>query len=185
MKKLILFSVWFCACVCVYSQTESLSQNAIDQLKSEQVKMFEMFCNGDADGFKTIVGNDYLTINADGTYMGKDEMLEIIPKFKGANYKILEQTDRIYNNLVISTGQAKFYFGSLLVADTYFHQVWIFRNGKWEFISWQGTMTGAPKNYPVYFTLIVLLVLFGLFWVIVKIKKRRRLKRANNEAKDR
>ena len=130
MKKLVLFIVWSLTYVYTYSQADSLSPNAIEQLKLEQAKMFEMFCNGDADNFKTIVGDDYLTINADGTYMGKDEMLEVIPKFKGSTFKILEQTDRIYNNLVISTGQAKFYFGPVLAADVYFHQVWIFRNGK-------------------------------------------------------
>jgi len=180
MKKRMLFSVVFLAQIYGFSQADSLSQTTIDQLKKEQIKMFEMFCNGDAENFKKIVGDDYLTVNADGTYMGKDEMLTVIPKFKGSTFKILEQTDRVYNNLVISTGQAKFYFGPVLAADTYFHQVWIFRNGKWEFISWQGTMTGTPKNYPVYFTLIVLLILFGIYWVIVKAKKRRKLKLQKN-----
>ena len=180
MKKRILFLVWTFVCVYGYSQTDSLTSKALDQLKNEQTKMFEMFCNGDADGFKTIVGDDYLTVNADGTYMGKEEMLKVIPNYKGASYKILVQTDRVYNNLVISTGQAKFYIGTILAADTYFHQVWIFRKGKWEFISWQGTMTGTPKNYPVYFTLIVLLILFGIYWVIVKVKKRRKLKLQKN-----
>jgi len=177
MKKLVLFLVWLFICVHGYSQADSLSQKTIDQLKLEQAKMFEMFCNGDAGNFKTIVGEDYLTINADGTYMGKDEMLEVIPKFKGSTYKILEQTDRVYNNLVVSTGQAKFYFGPVLAADVYFHQVWIYRNGKWEFISWQGTMTGTPKNYPVYFTLFVVVLVIGIRWILLKTKKKKSPKR--------
>lgn len=176
MKKLILFSVWFFACVNGYSQADSLSSKAINQLKSEQVRMFEMFCNGDTDGFKTIVGDDYLTINADGTYMGKDGMLKVIPKFKGSTYKIIEQTDRIYNNLVISTGQAKFYFGPVLAADVFYHQIWIFRNGNWEFIGWQGTMTGIPKNYSVYFTLVVVFLIIGIRWLILRRRKKKILK---------
>ena len=176
MKKRILFSTLFLIQVFGYSQSDSLSQEVVEQLKIEQVRMFEAFCNGDADNFKTLVGDDYLTVNADGTYMGKDKMLEVIPKFKGSTYKIVEQTDRIYNNFVVSTGRAKFYFGSILAADVYFHQIWIFRENRWQFISWQGTMTGTPKNYPVYFTLAVLLLLFGIVWVVKKIYKRKSLK---------
>ena len=173
MKKQMLFSICLLICIIGYSQVDSLTSNDIVQLKNEQIKMFEMFCNGDAVNFKAIVGDDYKTINADGTYMGKDQMLKVIPKFKGSTYKILEQTDRVYNNLVISTGRAKFYFGPILAADVYFHQVWILRNSKWEFISWQGTMTGIPKNYSVYFVLIILFLIIAIRWVILRRRKNK------------
>lgn len=174
MKKLILFSLLSLAQVYGHSQADSLSKEQINQLKSEQVRMFEMFTNGDVGTFKKLAGEDFLTINADGTYMDKVETFELIPKFKGSTYKVLEQTDRIYNNLVISTGRAKFYFGPILAADVYFHQAWIFRDNRWQYISWQGTMTGTPKYYPIFMTLIGILILFVLRWVVYKIIKKKK-----------
>ena len=111
-----------------YSQTETLTQETIKQLSNEQKRMFEMFSNGDTETFLKITGDDYLAINADGTYMNKTQSVELIPKFKGSTYDILEQTDRIYGNVAISTGRAKFYLSSILVADVYFNQTWIYRD---------------------------------------------------------
>jgi len=151
-----------------YSQTETLTQETIKQLSDEQKRMFEMFSNGDTETFLEITGDDYLAINADGSYMNKTQSVELIPKFKGSTYDILEQTDRIYGNVAISTGRAKFYLSSILVADVYFNQTWIYRDNRWQFIFWQGSMTGAPKSYLIYLTLIGTLLVGGLMIVVVR-----------------
>jgi hypothetical protein len=157
-----------------YSQTETLTQETIKQLSDEQKRMFEMFSNGDTETFLKITGDDYLAINADGTYMNKTQSVELIPKFKGSTYDILEQTDRIYGNVAISTGRAKFYLSSILVADVYFNQTWIYRDNRWQFIFWQGSMTGAPKSYLIYVTLIGTLLLGGLIVVVVRRFRRKK-----------
>ena len=174
MKKLFLFWTLTITQIIGYSQGDTLPQEVIGQLKSEQIRMFEMFSNGDIETFKKLAGDDYLTINADGTYMDKTQTLDLIPKFKGSTYKVLEQTDRLYNNLVISTGRAKFFFGSILVAEVYFNQTWIYRDNRWQFISWQGTMTGIPKNYPIYLTLIVTILIAGLIMLILRFVGRKK-----------
>ena len=84
-----------------YSQTETITQETIKQLSNEQKRMFEMFSNGDTETFLKITGDDYLAINADGTYMNKTQSVDLIPKFKGSTYDVLEQTDRIYGNVAI------------------------------------------------------------------------------------
>ena len=157
-----------------YSQTETLTQETIKQLSNEQKRMFEMFSNGDTETFLKITGDDYLAINADGTYMNKTQSVELIPKFKGSTYDILEQTDRIYGNVAISTGRAKFYLSSILVADVYFNQTWIYRDNRWQFIFWQGSMTGAPKNYLIYLTLIGTFLIGGLIVVVVRRFRKRK-----------
>lgn len=157
-----------------YSQNDSISPQNLELLKTEQTRMFNLFGNGDVETFKKITGEDYLSINADGTYINKSQAYELIPKFKGSTYKIIEQTDRVYNNVVISTGRAKFYLGSFLVADIYFNQTWVYSNGTWKFINWQGTMTGTPKYYPIYLTLFfTIIVLSLLFWIIKRVKRRK------------
>ncbi len=162
MKKLFVAITLIITQVLGYAQTDSLPPEIIDQLKSEQVRMFDMFSNGDVETFKKITGDDYISINADGSYMDKTQSLELVPKFKGSTYKILQQTDRVYNNIVISTGRARFYFGPMLMADVYFNQTWIYRDNRWQFIAWQGTMTGIPKNYPIYGAFVGFLIVVGL-----------------------
>ena len=71
-------------------------------------------------------------------------------------------------DVVISTGRAKFYLGSIPVADIYFNQTWIYRDNRWQFIFWQGTMTGAPASYPVYFTLIGTLLIVGVVYLVIR-----------------
>jgi len=174
MIRIVLTCVLVLNQVIGYSQTETLTPETIKQLSNEQKRMFEMFSNGDTETFLEITGDDYLAINADGTYMNKTQSVELIPKFKGSTYNILEQTDRIYGNVAISTGRAKFYLSSILVADIYFNQTWIYRDNRWQFIFWQGSMTGAPKSYLIYVTLIGTLLLGGLIVVVVRRFKRKK-----------
>lgn len=154
-----------------YSQTETLTNEIKASLRTEQHKMFTSFCTADVESFLRFTGDDFLTINADGTYMGPADMAALLPKFKGSTFKILDQTDRYYNNVAISTGRAKFYFGPVLAADVYFTQVWIFRDGAWSYIAWQGTMTGLPANYPVIVTLI--LIGLGALLAVFVIRRKR------------
>jgi hypothetical protein len=160
--------------VTAYSQTDALSPEIIKQLAVEQKRMFAIFSAGDSEGFLKITGDDYLSINADGTYMDKSEAVVLVPKFKGSTNEIIEQTDRIHGNVAISTGRAKFYLGSVPVADIYFNQTWIYRDNRWQFIFWQGTMTGAPASYPVYFTLIGTLLIVGVVWLVVGRARRKK-----------
>ena len=168
MIRIVLICVLALNQIIGYSQTETLTQETIKLLGNEQKRMFEMFSNGDIETFLKITGDDYLAINADGTYMNKTQSVELIPKFKGSTYDILEQTDRIYGNVAISTGRAKFYLSSILIADVYFNQTWIYRDNRWQFIFWQGSMTGAPKRYLIYLTLIGTLLIGGLVIVVAR-----------------
>lgn len=161
------------------AQTDVLSPDLLKQLATDQKRMFAIFSAGDSEGFLKITGDDYLSINADGTYMNKEEAAALVPKFKGSTNQIIEQTDRIHGNVVISTGRAKFYLGSIPVADIYFNQTWIYRDNRWQFIFWQGTMTGAPANYPVYVTLTVTVLIIGVSWLgIRRFRKKNRMMEA-------
>ena len=148
-------------------------QTISDQLKSDLVlaekKMFDGFAAGDVETFLAISGDDYITINADGAYLNKTEAAKLVPGFKGAASKYSEKKIRFYNDIAIITGRAKYYMKSILVADIYFTQTWVLRDNKWLFIGWQGTMTGQPKYYPVYITVLFSLILFA---IIVFIKRK-------------
>lgn len=147
-------------------------QNKTD-LKAAQQRMLQCFSDGDAQLFLQIAGNDFVTINADGVMMDKAGSAAIVPGFQGSTYQIVSQEDRFYGNLAISTGRIKFYIKSILVADVLFTQGWIYRDGNWEYIHWQGTMTGTPAYYPQLMVLFLVALLVILIVIIRRWRKRR------------
>ena len=116
---------------------------------------------------------DYMTINADGTMQDKTETMKLFGKFKGATTTLSDKRIRTYGNLSIITGGAKFYIKSILVAQIFYTETWIFRNGQWDFIGWQGTMTGLPSWYPLIITVIVLVLLYFLARFITRRVRKR------------
>src|SRR5438309_626358 len=165
----------------VVSQSQTINDQAKASLELMQKKMFDCFSNGDKETFAQITGTDYITVNADGTYMNKAEAIELMPKFKGSTYEIIQKETRLYDNIAITTGRVKFYFKSILASDVYFTQTWTWRDNKWYFIGWQGTMTGQPKSYPVYITLILCLIAIGMILFIRRFIKRKRETHAANK----
>lgn len=103
--------------------------------------MVNAISNGDSTAFKKIAGYDYLDINASGTRMSLQPMLIDMVSFKGASVNFSEQSQRVYGNFVLKNGRAKFYFGGQLMGDVFYTQGWVYRDKKWQFVHWQGTMT--------------------------------------------
>ena len=121
-----------------------------------------------------MIGEDYITINADGVMENKVEMMKTFGKFKGATATLFDKQIRTYGNLSIITGRAKFYLKSILVADVFYTETWVYRNNQFYFIGWQGTMTGLPSYYPIIFSLLALIVLYFLTrFILRKIWNRR------------
>jgi len=151
---------------------DSLKQS----LHEAQHRMFETFGAGDGALLESFTGSDYITINADGALMDREGMMALLPKFKGSTTEVIGQQDRLYGDLAVSTGRAKFRFGSFLVADVYFTQLWIYRQGAWSYIGWQGTMTGAPRYYSIILLLAGVGLVLAVTWFV---RRRNRMKRKN------
>jgi len=170
MNRYFLFLVSSYLCFSVLSaQAEELSPAVKDELRKAQISMLDCFSAGDIDCFLRMTTKDYRTVNAYGAYLTRDEMAPLLPSFKGSTYKILEQHDRYYGNVAISTGRIQFFIKFFLVADVHFTQIWVYQDGKWMYDGWQGTLTGLSKNYPVYALLallaVILLVLATVRWL--------------------
>jgi hypothetical protein len=132
--------------------------------------MFAIMSNADDQGFLTIAGDDYFTINADGVAMDRTEALKLLPKFKGSTSVLSERSKRIYGNTAVLNGRGRFYFKSILVAEVLYTQVWVYRDARWQFVNWQGTMTGLPSWYPVIATSVALI---GLALVVCFFRRRK------------
>ena len=151
-----------------FAQASGPSDSLKNILIAKEAEMFRVVLNGDKPAAEKMFATDYMTINADGTMQDKTETMKLFGKFKGATTTLSDKRIRTYGNLSIITGGAKFYIKSILVAQIFYTETWIFRNGQWDFIGWQGTMTGLPSWYPLIITVIVLVLLYFLVRFIVR-----------------
>ena len=144
--------------------SDSLSQILIGKEK----EMFDAISSGNTSAAEKIFGQDYITINADGTMQEKEETIKTFGKFKGSTAKLSDKKIRIYDNVAIINGKAKFYVKQILVAEIFYTETWVYRRSHWEFIGWQGTMRGLPSWYPVICTLLVLVIFYFIIRLIMK-----------------
>jgi len=73
--------------------------------------------------------------------MDLPSMLNDLHNFKGLSVNFSERSQRVYGNFVLRTGKAKLSAGGQLIAEIFYTQGWVYRDKKWQFVHWQGTMT--------------------------------------------
>ena len=123
------------------AQNEPLSVKILGQLEMAEKDMVKAISNGDSAAFKLIAGDDYVDINFNGIKTDFRSMLNDLHNFKGLSVSLSEQSQRVYGNFVLKTGRAKFSVSEKLIAEVFYTQGWVYRNKKWQFVHWQGTMT--------------------------------------------
>jgi hypothetical protein len=123
------------------AQDKPLSKKTLQQLDEAEKAMVNAITNGDSVAFKKIAGFDYIDINATGTEATLQSMLNEMQNFKGITVHFSEQFQRIYGNFVLKNGKAKFSLNGQLVGEVFYTQGWVYRDKKWQFVHWQGTMT--------------------------------------------
>jgi len=101
-------------------------------------------------------------------------------KFKGSTFKLSGRRIRTYGDIAVINGRAKFYIKSVLVAEVFYTEIWVYRQGAWGFAGWQGTMTGLPSWYPVMVTAFLLLLFFTIVWLV---RRRRRKQKMGRKAR--
>lgn len=100
---------------------QRLTANILDQLYKAEKAMFDASSNGDSSAFRKLCGADYFTINADGSAQTLEDALPNVPRFKGSLFQLSEQRQRVFGNIVLRTGRAKFYFGGQQVCRSIIH----------------------------------------------------------------
>lgn len=126
-----------------------IAQSSINKQKELDIAeqaMFNATSNGDSAAFRKLCGTDYFTINADGSAQTLEEALPNVPRFKGSSYQLSEQKQREFGDVILRTGKAKFYFGGQQVAEVLYTAGWVYRDKRWQYIHWQGTLTGMSQQ---------------------------------------
>ena len=160
---------------CAFSQDFAPSDSLAKVLVNKEAEMFHVILTSDKAAAEKMIGQDYMTINADGVMENKTEMMKTFGKFKGATTTLSDKRIRIYGNLAIITGAASFYIKSIMAAKVLYTETWVYRDHQWYFIGWQGTMTGLPSYYSIIFTALGLLLLYFIIRLILRKVRKRKL----------
>jgi len=124
------------------STEKSITPDLLLELEKTEQAMFDATSNGDSAAFRKLCGTDYFTINANGEAQVLATTLPYVPRFKGSKNELSEQQQRVYGNFVIRTGRLKAFMFGQQVAEVLYTTGWIYRDGRWQYVHWQGTMTG-------------------------------------------
>ena len=134
------------------AQTTS-SPETIKAIEEAETRMFKnMNYSHAAEYYKSDVADDFFTINADGVWANRAESLADTARLKmvgSAELKILDRKIRVYDNVGVTNGRAQAYINNTMVVEFLYTTIFVKRNGKWMYTSWQGTISkNSPKLPP-------------------------------------
>jgi len=129
-------------------ESKDLDAATIAKLDAAEKDMFTTVGNADTAAFRKLSAPDYFTINADGKSSDLENTIQGLGFFKGSTAELSEQKQRVYGNLALRTGRAKFFLGGQQVAEVLYTTGWVYRDGRWQYIHWQGTPTGMMLPPP-------------------------------------
>ena len=150
------------------AQEPAVPDSLTNVLVAKEKEMFAIVMRGNKPEAENLFAPDYITINADGVMQDKEETMKMFGRFKGATSDLSEKKIRVYGNIAIINGRCKAHMKSILAADFLYTQIWLYRAGSWQFIGWQGTMTGIPSWYPVIITTVLLVLLFFITRLVIR-----------------
>ena len=121
---------------------KSLPPSVLLELEGVERSMFEASAAGDSAAFRKLCGLDYFTIDANGEGHTLEETIPNVPRFKGSMSHLSEQRQRVFGNFVVRNGRVKYYLEGRHVAELLYSAGWVYRDDRWQFVHWQGTLSG-------------------------------------------
>lgn len=119
------------------------SSEVAETLKVLERDLFDAFeIPGDADRVDELYGEDFLSINADGSYSDKEDVLEIVENdlFPVSDRITNGETNvRSFGDTAIVSGRSQWYVDGAEVADVRHTHIWVRDDGDWRMVGWQGT----------------------------------------------
>lgn len=122
---------------------------ALRELEREVFDASEM--PADAEALDRLYSEDFVSINADGSYSDKQDVLELIEagRFLGVEEIINDETRvRQFGEAAVITGRSKYVDPegehTAVVRHT---MIWVREDGRWQMVGWQGTPLPGEAAY--------------------------------------
>jgi hypothetical protein len=92
-----------------------------------------------------LYADDFVSINADGRVVNKQEWLDILKAGQFPVEKITTDEFKVrqYSGTAVITGRSAYFNGGKKLWDVRHTQVWTNLSGRWRLVSWQGTSLPA------------------------------------------
>lgn len=147
------FFVFFVTCT-LHLAAQKAPASVIKEIEEAESKMFRNVNYSHVkEYYATDVADEFFSINADGTTRNKEQGLADTARmkmFEMATYKFFDREVRAYGNVGITNGRVQAFFNEQMVAEFLYTTVFVKRNGKWMYTSWQGTLSqNSPKVPPM------------------------------------
>ena len=133
------------------AEQNTVPETTQKELETAEIKMFDAIKNYDSYYWETDVADDYVTIYADGVMMNKMETIADTAHRKmlsGGSYKLSDKKIRVYSDAGIINGKAQFFYQEKLMAEVFYTELWLKKDGKWFFNGWQGTFAKDSLSMP-------------------------------------
>ena len=142
----------FLICCSPNSSTDNSFNNEADKKGVAQAEenMFNAIKTNDPNFWKT-VSDSYITINADGIMVNKEQVFADSARsklFGLATYKYLDKKIRVYGDVGIVNGRAQAFMNGQMVVEFLYTAIFVKQNGKWMYTSWQGTISKDSPPAP-------------------------------------
>ena len=133
---------------------QNVPASVIKEIEQAETRMFQNVNYTHAkEYFSTDVADDFFTINADGISANKEQTLADTTRlklFEMTNIKVLDRKIRVYGNVGITNGRGQAYFNGQMVVEFLYTTIFVKKNGKWMYTSWQGTISkDSPPPPPM------------------------------------
>lgn len=94
-----------------------------------------------------LYADDFVSINADGRIVNKQEWLEMLRSGKFSVEKIATAEFRVrrYSDTAVITGRSSYFSSGSRLFDVRHTQIWVQMAGRWRMVGWQGTAAPAES----------------------------------------
>jgi uncharacterized protein (TIGR02246 family) len=126
---------------------DGADEKAVSRLVHEWL---DALLKNDLDALDSIIADDYIITNSDGSVLGKQQDMEPLKSGLKFEYAAIEDLRvRVYGDTAVATGITTFkgnFKGRAFTARERFTDVWVKRNGLWQAVASQETR--LPKQAP-------------------------------------
>jgi ketosteroid isomerase-like protein len=142
MKKTSFFLFFLLLAAAAFSQGKNAKADSEESIKQLEKRRYDLMIKKDMTGLSELLGDDLVYTHSSGVTENKEQYMQGILSGKSVYYAVEpEETQvRLYGNTAILNGVARVdteLNGQKTTLRLKYTDVYVKRNGKWQFVTWQ------------------------------------------------
>lgn len=142
MKKAPLYLFFLLLAATAFSQAKNTKADSEESIKQLEKRRYDLMIKKDMAGLRELLADDLVYTHSSGVTENKEQYIQGIMSGKSVYYAVEpEETQvRLYGNTAILNGIARIdteLNGQKTTLRLRYTDVYVKRNGKWQFVTWQ------------------------------------------------